>query len=90
MNMVRAAALGAAVLTLATTAAQAQSPQVPNASEIMRSPAYPSPAQQGEHGSRPLFTFGGIEAHLWAPVEPPYDPSINRPLAEVPLWDHAD
>jgi hypothetical protein len=90
MNMIRLAALGATVLMAATSvSALAQSPQVPNTSGTTEAPV-PTAPQQGERQSRPLFTVGGLEVHMWAPVQAYYNSNINRPLAEVPIWDNAN
>jgi hypothetical protein len=90
MNMIRSVALGATVLMAATSvSALAQSPQVPNSSGTTEAPVPAAPQQNGRQ-SRPLFTIGGLEVHLWAPVEPYYNANINRPIAEVPLWDNAN
>ena len=91
MNMIRAAVLGVTVLMAATAVpALAQSPQLPNTSGMTQAPGIAGAPQQSERQSRPLFTIGGLEVHMWAPVEPYYNANINRPLAEVPLWDNAN
>ena len=89
MNMIHATVLGATALLVATSvSALAQSPQVPTAGEVVQAPGLPSAPQQSERQTRPLFTIGGGEGRVWAPVEAPYDANINRPLAEVPLWEN--
>ena len=33
-----------------------------------------------------LFTIGGFEVHLWAPVAPPYNAEANGHLATRDIW----
>jgi len=76
-----------AAITLATIAsAQAQNPQVPSQDQTTTAPALvPNPTPNPPQ-SRPLFTIGHFEVHLWAPVEPPYDANDNRNQAANPVW----
>jgi hypothetical protein len=88
MNKLGVVAFAAAALTVSAAAsAQAQTPASPDVSHVTRAPALPPPPQQGEPQSRSLFTIGGFEVHLWAPVEPHYDPNLNRNQAANPVWD---
>ena len=87
--------VGAALLTLATAGATggsawAQSPQVPDSSQVTTAPGLPGVSQNGLPQSRPLFTIGKLEVHIWAPMEPYYDANMNRTAAENPIWDGAE
>ncbi|HEY0182534.1 MAG TPA: hypothetical protein VGC09_06960 [Rhodopila sp.] len=88
MKMIGAVALGAVALMAATAAtAQAQNPQVPDSTLFSRAPAAPPASLQAQSQPRPLFTIGGLEVHLWAPVESPYNANMNRNQAANPLWE---
>jgi hypothetical protein len=83
MKMINAVFLTAASLMLGTVAAaQAQSPQLPSASQETRAPSL----QNDPQNAHPLFTIGHLEVHVWAPVEPHYDANMNRTLAGDPPW----
>ena len=34
----------------------------------------------------PLFTIGGVEVRVWAPVAPPYNCKANGDLAATDIW----
>jgi hypothetical protein len=34
----------------------------------------------------PLFTIGGVEVRVWAPVAPPYNSKADRDLAATNIW----
>jgi hypothetical protein len=34
----------------------------------------------------PLFTFGGVEVRVWAPVAPPYNSKADGDLAATDIW----
>jgi hypothetical protein len=40
----------------------------------------------GAPRSFPLFTIGGVEIHMWAPVAPPYNAESNEDLATKNIW----
>jgi hypothetical protein len=44
------------------------------------------PVLAGAPRSSPLFTIGGIEVHVWAPVAPPYNAEANGDLATKDIW----
>jgi hypothetical protein len=44
------------------------------------------PSAQDEPQSSTLFTIGGLDLHIWAPVEPHYNGEANRDPAGEPLW----
>ena len=41
---------------------------------------------RNEPGSPPLFTIGGVDVRVWAPVEPHYNGEANRDPTEESLW----
>jgi hypothetical protein len=87
----RAAMVGATVLVAAAVAsAHAQSPQVPDTGGQTIAPTVPAPPLAGEAGSRPLFTIGKLEVHLWAPVEATYDAHMNHTAAANPMWESGE
>jgi hypothetical protein len=96
MRMINSAVVGAtlwgaSVLGAVTgTPAQAQAPQVPAAGQVTMAPAVPAPPLAGEAQSRPLFTLGKLEVHLWAPVEASYDAHMNHTAAANPMWGSAE
>jgi len=96
MKMINAAVVGATlwsatVLVAATaTPARAQAPQVRDAGQVTMAPAVPAPPPAGELQSRPLFTLGKLEVHLWAPVEASYDAHMNHTAAANPMWANAE
>jgi hypothetical protein len=76
----------AAVMLATIASAQAQNPQTPSQDQITSAPVVvPNPAPNRAE-SRPLFTIGNFEVHLWSPVEPPYDANDNRNQAANPVW----
>lgn len=80
-----------AVASMAVASAQAQMPGNPeDNSQMTVAPAQSFENQENREQSRPLFTFGGIEAHVWAPLEAPYNSKMNRSRAEDPLWSQGD
>jgi len=87
MNPTGAAILRATALMVATVAsAQAQSRQVPSTGQVTAAPSVQATPRQGTPQSRPLFTIGHLEVHLWAPMELPYDANMNRTFAADPVW----
>jgi hypothetical protein len=40
----------------------------------------------GAPQSSPLFTIGGVEIHMWAPVAAPYNAESNGDLATKDIW----
>jgi hypothetical protein len=40
----------------------------------------------GAPRTSPLFTIGGVEVRVWAPVEPPYNAEANGNLAARDIW----
>jgi hypothetical protein len=40
----------------------------------------------GPAQTSPLFTIGGFEVHLWAPVAPPYNAEANGDPATRDIW----
>jgi hypothetical protein len=69
MNQIMAMAIGGLAIMAAATA---------HGQGVVGSPP-------GEPQSSPLFTFGGLNVRVWAPVEPHYNVDANRNLAGEPL-----
>jgi hypothetical protein len=89
MHMIRAFVLGAMALTVGT-AASAETPTLPSTGQTTAAPSLLENSQRSEQQSRPLFTIGGVEVHLWAPVEQPYDSHMNRTAAANPMWESGE
>ena len=91
MDRMGVVVLGAAAALMVGTAAYAQSgrPGNGNPSEVTIAPYSPYTPPQAELQRRPLFTFGGVNVDVWSPIEPPYDPNMNRAAASDPLWEEA-
>jgi hypothetical protein len=88
MNRVFAVAFGGLVM-LAAVAAYGQEPNSPAAD-----PGYVFGTGHGADGSArnelqspPLFTIGGLDGHIWAPVEPHYNGAANRDPAAERFWN---
>jgi hypothetical protein len=80
--------MGASALMVATiVSAQAQGPAVPNTSQTTAAPVPAQNPQGTVQQSVPLFTIAGVPVRVWAPIEPSYDPNMNRTAAEGPMWD---
>jgi hypothetical protein len=89
MKRLGAIAFGA-VVAVATTAAYGQEP---NATWLSTTPTarapyyYPDNVElSSRQSATPLFTIGGFEGHIWAPVKPPYNTEADRNLAADPMW----
>ena len=90
MRKISFVVFGAAAL-LTVGAVQAQMPVNPeDNSQMTVAPAPSFENQENRDQSRPLFTFGGLEVHVWAPLEAPYNSKVNRSRAEDPLWSQGD
>ena len=88
MKVIGMAVLGAfALLAGATASAWAQSPQVPERNHLMMAPPLQGDYDEANQGTHTLFSIGDLGVHVWAPVEPPYDSSMNRTAAGDPAWD---
>jgi hypothetical protein len=86
MNQVCAVAFSVFVLVGATTAhAQEQDPEMPSVSHFSGTEPAGAGSMQDDQQSHPLFTFGGLDIRVWAPVEPPYNARANGNLAERPF-----
>ena len=88
MNRVLAVAFGGLVMLAAVTA-YGQEPNSPAAA-----PGYVFGIGHGADGSAqdqpqspPLFTIGGLDGRIWAPVEPHYNGTANRDPAAEPFWN---
>jgi len=79
-------AAAAAVILATIASAQAQNPQNPSQDQITSAPAIVPGSAPNQSESRPLFTIGNFEVHLWSPVEPPYDAHNNMNQAANPVW----
>ena len=87
--------LGAAALVIGTVGAPvgtawAQSPQGSGFNQETTAPALRGRPQDGLPESRPLFSIGKLEVHIWAPMEPYYDANMNRNAAANPIWGEAE
>ena len=77
--------------SMAVAQAQAQIPSNPeDNSHLTVAPAPSFENQESREQSRPLFTIGGLEVHVWAPLEAPYNAKMNRSGVEDPLWSQGD
>jgi hypothetical protein len=87
MNRIVAVVFSVIVVAGATAAyGQERNPQVPGAAQVTGiGPAGAGP-QEGERQSRLLFTFGGTNVRIWAPVERHYNAKANRNLAKQTIW----
>jgi hypothetical protein len=87
MNQITAMAIGGLAM-VAASAAHGQERNTPvadaNSAFGIGQDAVGSPP--AEPRSSPLFTFGGLNIRVWAPVEPHYSADANRNLAGEPLW----
>lgn len=88
MNRTVARIFGASALMVTMIAsAQAQSPAVPSATQTTEAPVpLANPAGTAQQ-SAPLFTIAGVPVRVWAPIEPSYDPNMNRTAAQGPMWE---
>ncbi len=53
---------------------------------VLEAPFFLPDGQTDAQRPRPLFTIGGLQIDLWAPIESYYDANVNRNLAADPLW----
>jgi hypothetical protein len=89
MHRIGIIVLGATLMVGVKAYAQSSSLDDENESQTT-APYYFSPLPpQGEPQRRPLFTFDGVNADVWAPVEAPYNPNMNRSAASDPIWEDA-
>ena len=87
MNRIIAVVFGVLAVAGATAAyGQERNPQMPSASDIIGPVSGGIESERSDRQSLPLFTFGGLEVRVWAPVEPHYSSEANRNLADQPFW----
>jgi hypothetical protein len=87
MNQIMALALGGlAVMAASTAHGQERNTPDPDTSSVFGTGQAAVGSPPGEPRSSPLFTFGGLNVHVWAPMEPHYNADANRNLAGDPLW----
>ena len=87
MNREIAIAFGAFV-ALAAAAAHGQEPSPPDVDSgyvFGRGSAVDGSARGGAQ-SPALFTIGGMNVRVWAPMEPHYNTEADRDPAAEPLW----
>jgi hypothetical protein len=87
MHPIMAVALsGLAVMVASTANSQERSSPMPDTGHAYGIGSAADGAARDEPRSPPLFTAGGLEVHVWAPVEPHYNGDANRDPAAEPLW----
>jgi hypothetical protein len=88
MNKTAAMAFTVSTLLMATVATtQARTPQIPGTSETTQDPFVPPAPESSGPQSHTLFKIAGVPVHVWAPVEAPYDPNMDRTAAANPMWE---
>ncbi|WP_428536835.1 hypothetical protein [Rhodopila sp.] len=90
VSLLGAASLVIAAVGVAVGSAWAQSPRVSGFSQETTAPAAQGRPQDGPAESHPLFSVGKLEVHIWAPMEPYYDATMNRNAAANPIWGEAE
>jgi hypothetical protein len=84
MNQLISVAIGGLALVAASTAhGQDLRPLSPDGGYVFGAGPEPVP---DEPRTSPLFTLGGLDFRVWAPVEPDYSIESNRDPAGEPLW----
>ena len=87
MNRIIAVAFGGLAVVAASTAhGQERSSLTPDAGYVFGVGPAADGSGRDEPRSPPLFTLGGVDVRVWAPVEPHYSGDANRDPAAEPLW----
>jgi hypothetical protein len=87
MNQIIAVAFGGLAMIAASTAhGQERSTLTPATGYMFGTGTTVDGSPAGEPRSSPLFTFGGLDVHVWAPMEPHYNAEANRDAAAEPFW----
>jgi len=88
MNRNLAVAFGGLVI-LAAAAAYGQEPNSPAAdtSNVFGAGSAADGSAWEEPQSPTLFTIGGLDVHIWTPVEPHYNGEADRDPAGEPFWN---
>jgi hypothetical protein len=90
MHPIMAVALGGLAVMVASTAnSQERNSPMPYTGQAYGTGSAADGAARDEPPSRPLFTVGGLDVHVWAPAEPHYNGDADRDPAAEPLW-HAE
>ena len=88
MNQIMALAFGGlAVMAASTAHGQERSTLTPDTGHTLGIGPAADGSPPGEPRSSPLFTLGGLDVHVWAPVEPHYNADANRDPAGEAFWD---
>jgi hypothetical protein len=87
MNPIMAVAFGGlAVLAASNASGQERGSPIPDTGQAYGIGSAADGAARDEPRSRPLFTVGGLDVRVWAPVEPHYNGDANRDPAAESLW----
>jgi hypothetical protein len=88
MNQVLAVALGAMAVVAASPAhGQERSAPTPDKGYVLGvGSSADGSARDHPRSSPPLFTFGGLDVRVWAPVKPHYNAAANPNPAGQALW----
>jgi hypothetical protein len=87
MHPIMAVAFGGlAVMAASTANGQERSSPMPDTGHAFGIGSAADGAAQDQPQSRPLFTVGGLDVRVWAPVEPHYNGDANRDPAAESLW----
>ncbi|MEA2743898.1 MAG: hypothetical protein QOG25_2269 [Acetobacteraceae bacterium] len=87
MHPIMAVALGGlAVMAASNANGQEPGPPIPDTSHAYGIGSTADDAARDEPRSPPLFTVGGLDVRVWAPVEPHYNSGANRDPAAESLW----
>jgi hypothetical protein len=77
---------GVAVVAASTALGQERSSPAADTSNVFGVGPAADGSARDEPRSRPLFTLGGLDVRVWAPVEPHYNGDANRDPAAESLW----
>jgi hypothetical protein len=90
MNPMIAVAFGGfALLAAATAHGQEQNTPALDPGYVYGAGAAAEGSTRDEPRSPPLFTIGGLDVRVWAPVQPHYNGENNRDPAAEALWGPA-
>jgi hypothetical protein len=84
--MITVAFGGLAVLAASTVHAQERNSSAAGTGYVFGAGPVADGSARDESRSPPVFTIGGLDVHVWAPVEPHYNGEANRDPTAESLW----
>lgn len=85
-QMLAVACVGLAVVAASNVRGQQRRSLPPGPAYVVGVGPAADDSARGHSLSTPVFTFGGLDVRVWAPVEPHYDGDADRDGAGESFW----